>query len=71
MAKAQTEPPALYVVLESFTTDIDGVPTAYRKGEPIHPDDPLLRRMPSAFGPLAFPHPVKRATMTPPEVRAD
>jgi hypothetical protein len=70
MAKAP-EAPAAYVVLESFTTEIDGVPVAYRKGEPVDPADPLIRRLPKAFGPLVFPHPVKRAVLHAPEVRAD
>lgn len=69
---ARTDKPtetALYVVLESFTTDIDGVPVTYRQGEPIHPADIAIKRNPKAFGPLVFPHPVKG--LGAPEVRAD
>jgi len=52
----EIDPPAAYVVLESFGTEIDGVPVTYRKGEPVHPDDPAVKRWPKAFGPLLFPH---------------
>jgi len=55
MAK-DIDQPAAYVVLESFGTEIDGVPVTYRKGEPVHPDDPALKKWPKAFGPLVFPH---------------
>lgn len=61
MAKA-VETPALYVVLDSFVVEVDGEPVAYRQGELVHPDDPLLKRNPAAFKPFEFPHPVKRAT---------
>lgn len=76
MAKATTpdEGPIVRVVLESFAAEIDGVPTFYRKGEAIHPDDPAIKRWPKAFGPFEFPHPVKvrRAlSLTAPEVRAE
>ena len=60
MAKA-VETPALYVVLDSFVVEIDGEPVAYRKGEAVHPDDPILKKNPAAFGPFVFAHPVKRA----------
>lgn len=59
MAKA-VEPLALYVVQDSFVVEIDGEPVAYRKGELVHPDDPILKRSPAAFKPFEFPHPVKR-----------
>jgi len=59
MAKA-VETPALYVVLDSFVTEVDGEPVTYRKGEAVHPDDPILKKNPTAFGPFAFVHPVKR-----------
>lgn len=61
----------ILIVRESFVVEVDGVPVAYRKGEPVEPGDPVLRKMGEAhFEPLTFPHPVKRARMTPPEVRA-
>jgi hypothetical protein len=81
MAKAES--PALYVVLESFVGQLDGVDVTYRKGEPIHPDDPGLRKWPKAFGPFAFPHPVRSGfaermaeakaakALTTPELRAE
>jgi len=56
MAKA-VETPALYVVLDSFVTE-SGV--LYRKGEVVHPDDPMIEQHKAAFGPFVFPHPVKR-----------
>lgn len=76
MAKAQTqneEAPALYVVLESFVIDVAGVPTAYRKGEPVHPDDPVIKSHRQLVGPFAFPHPVhgRRGTLTRPDLRAE
>jgi hypothetical protein len=59
MAKA-VEPAPIYVVLDSFTTVVGGVEVTYHKGEPVDPADPLLRKSPQSFGPLVFPHPVKR-----------
>ena len=61
MAKA-SDPPAIFVVLDSFAGDLDGEPVVYRKGEAIHPDDPALKKWPASFGPFVFPHPVKRET---------
>ena len=70
MAKA-VDPPAVYMVLDSFVVEIDGVPVSYRKGEPIHPEDRALRKWPKLFGPLVFPHPVRRAvSLAQPELRA-
>ena len=72
MPTPKADPPVAYVVLESFGTDIDGVPVTYRKGEPVHPADPMVKRRPSFFGPLTFPHPVRGLRTLPvPEVRAD
>jgi hypothetical protein len=80
MAKAQTETPEaekatapiLYVVRESFVVDVGGVPTAYRKGEVVHPDDPVRKNRASLFSPFEFPHPVRsRVTLATPEIRAD
>ncbi len=71
MARVTTPaPPIALVVLESFVTDVDGVPVAYRKGEPVDPRDPVVRKHAKAFGPLVFPHSV-RTRLTTPEVRAD
>lgn len=72
MAASKTrEAPAILIVRDSFVVDVDGVPTAYRKGEPVDPADPVLKRLPEAhFEPLTFPHPVRRARMGAPEVRA-
>lgn len=69
MATKATEPPALYVVLESFLAEDL---TTYRKGEVVHPDDPHIKLMPERFGAFEFPHPVaKRGTaITSPEVRS-
>jgi hypothetical protein len=73
MAKALVEPPALYVVLEPFVAEENGVMVAYRRGEVIHPDDPHVKSMPSRFGPFEFPHPVRRrgVALAAPEIRAD
>jgi len=61
----------LVVVRESFVVEVDGEPIAYRKGELVDPADPVLKRMPDGtFEPFTFPHPVRRARMTAPEVRA-
>jgi hypothetical protein len=75
MAKA-TEPPSeapvVRVVLESFVVEIDGTPVLYAKGEAVHPDDPYLKRWPDKFGPIVFPHPVRRrGILSTPEVRAE
>lgn len=59
MAQA-VEPVAVYEVLDSFVVEIDGVPVVYAKGEPVHPDDPVLAKHPGHFRPLVFPHPVKQ-----------
>jgi hypothetical protein len=63
MAKA-TDPSAVHVVTESFGVEIDGVPVTFRKGEPIQPEHPALKRWPQNFGLLEFPHPLpgKRQT---------
>jgi len=69
MATAKPKMPTLYAVRESFVIDVDGVPVAYRKGEPVDPADPVLKRVAEAhFEPLRFPHPVSIASE--PEVRA-
>ena len=59
MAQA-VEPVAAYEVLDTFVVEVDGVPVVYRKGEPILPDDEMLKKHPSNFRPLVFPHPVKQ-----------
>ena len=51
----------LYVVQESFVVDVAGVPTAYRKGEVVDPDDPIIKSHAKSLVPFEFPHPVKRA----------
>jgi len=72
MPPKATTSPAAYIVLESFVADVDGAPVVYRKGELVHPDDPYLALTPDRFGPLVFPHPVKRGrALGSPEVRAD
>jgi len=70
--KPVAEAPALYVVVESFIADVDGAPVLYQKGEVIHPDDPLVKRVPGNFRAFDFPHPVRRArALAAPEIRAD
>lgn len=51
----------LWVVKESFVVDVAGVPTAYRKGELVDPDDPIAQKNAASLEPFEFPHPVKRA----------
>ena len=58
-AKSDSEP-GVHVVRESFVIDVNGSPVAYRKGEPIEADDPILKRLPQHFEPMVFPHPVGR-----------
>lgn len=70
-SKQEPRPPVVHVVTESFVTEVRGVQVAYRKGEPIEADDPLIRKMPAHFRPLEFPHPIKRRALATPEVRAD
>lgn len=72
MAKVPSETPALYVVLESFVVDEDGVPVAYRKGEIIQPEHPVRKSRARLFGAFAFPHPIRaRMVLDTPEVRAE
>jgi hypothetical protein len=73
MAKATDETPAVQVVTESFVIEVDGAPVAYLRGEPVEADDPVLRKHPTHFGPLVFPHPIRRRThaLGAPEVRAE
>jgi hypothetical protein len=70
MAKVPTETPGAYQVLESFVIEVDGAPVVYAKGEPVHPDDPIVKKYPKQFGPLAFPHP-PYSTRRRAEVRAE
>jgi len=59
------------IVRLPFIIEVDGEPIAYRKGEPVEPGDPVLKRMTAEyFEPLVFPHPVRRARMRSPEPRA-
>jgi hypothetical protein len=73
MATKPLEQPTVQVVTESFVIEVDGAPVAYLKGEPVEADDPILRRHPHHFGPLVFPHPVRRRAhiISAPEVRAE
>jgi hypothetical protein len=77
MAKAPADRPTVFVVRDAFIIDIDGMPVAYRTGEPIDPDDPVIRTHAPFLRPLVYPHPPKRAAaaaapaLTTPEVRAD
>lgn len=51
----------LYVVAESFTLEVGGTPVAYRKGEIVDPDDPIVRTHRALLEPFRYPHPVRRA----------
>jgi hypothetical protein len=59
-------------VTESFSTLVKGDEIHYRKGELIHPDDPVLSRSPELFRPVVYPHPIRRrgGVLQAPEVRA-
>lgn len=72
MAKATDETPAVQVVTESFVIEVDGAPVVYLKGEPVEADDPIVRKHPGHFGPLVFPHPVRRRgqAISTPEMRS-
>ena len=62
----------VYVVLESFGTEINGAPFTYAKGETIDADHPHVKRWPKFFGPLVVMHRTPaRTRLSPPEVRAD
>ena len=72
MATAKKAPAesGISIVRESFMVEVEGVPVVYRKGEPVDPSDPVLKRMDAHyFEPLVFPHPPRRARMRAPEVR--
>jgi hypothetical protein len=56
-------------VVESFTTLVKGAEVHYRKGELVHPDDPVLSRSPELFRPLVYPH-GRRGTLSTPEIRS-
>lgn len=74
---AKEDPPIL-VVLESFGTEVGGIPINYVKGETIDADHPAVKRWPQFFGPLVVLHrtpsrarmPEVRAAVANPEVRA-
>ena len=59
MAKA-AEPATILVVLDSFDGEVDGETLFFRKGMPFEADHPAVKKWPKAFGPFAFPYPVKR-----------
>lgn len=73
MAKADEPTSGIYMVLESFGTEINGSPVTYVKGETIDADHPHVKRWPKFFGPLVVTHPApaRRSTLRAPEVRAD
>ena len=71
MAKAVTDPPAGYVVRESFVVMVGGVPVLYAKGKTVEPGHPALRIYPDKFGPLTFNIQTPRRALGKPEVRAD
>lgn len=54
----------VFVVLETFGTDIDGVPTTYHKGETIDARHPSVKRWPTRFGPLSLSHPVPASVLS-------
>jgi hypothetical protein len=54
--KAEVTPAVVLVVVEAFAVSVGGVTVTYRKGEPIHPDDPIVRTHRRALGPLHYPH---------------
>lgn len=66
----EVDAPVVHVVTESFVIDVNGTSVAYRKGEPVEADDPLIKKMPRHFTPMVFPHPIKRRALSTPEVRS-
>jgi hypothetical protein len=71
MAKAVTDPPAGYVVLESFVVMVGGAPVVYAKGSTVEPGHPALKLYPAKFGPLTFSIQAPHRASVKPEVRAD
>jgi hypothetical protein len=63
MSKAD-EPLPVFVVLETFGTEVNGVPTTYVKGDTIDPRHPSVKRWPKLFGPLALTHPVPASVLS-------
>lgn len=55
-------------VVESFTTLIKATEVHYRKGELVHPEDPVLSRSAELFRPAVYPH--GRNGLGNPEVRS-
>ena len=53
---AKSTDPGLFQVKNTFTTVHKGLEVTYLAGEVVHPDDPLLKKMPEHFGALEFPH---------------
>ena len=69
MAKATDQ---LFQVQHTFVTMHEGVELTYLEGEVIHPDDPMLKKMPEHFRPLEFPHdPAAFKAAEPREATAD
>ena len=64
MAKAD-----YFMVLESFSVNLDGVQALYRAGEVVDSSDPAFRRSPQLFGPLVVRRHIEQATAAPGEVR--
>jgi hypothetical protein len=62
---ATTDAPTIHQVVASFTTEVEGESVTYAAGELVHPDDPLLSKLPHHFRPVEFPHPVR-----PPKAKA-
>lgn len=48
--------PNVLVVVAPFAVSLGGATVTYRKGEPIHPDDPITRTHGAHLGPMRFPH---------------
>jgi hypothetical protein len=73
MAKA-VEPPALYVVLDSFVIQLDGAAVTFRKGDTVEAGHPVLKVRPDAFRSFVATHRaasprIEQATAAPGEKR--
>ena len=65
-----TDPPAGYIVLETFVVVEGGVPILYAKDKTVEPGHPAIKKHPDKFGPIVFNYRTP-ARLRAPEVRAD
>lgn len=59
----------LYIVIESFVGQLNGVEVEYHKGEVVNADDPAVKKMALHFEPFIV-RGIEQATAAPGEKRA-